>query len=130
MKLRNKKTGVIWNIPKMRHPTIQEDDISFFAHNRDEGCLFSYKSIAELNDEWEDYILTEPMIKDDKIRTAVRAWAEANKYDKLWVYHDHTAISFYNEDDGDNEITFNTLEKFGLEHLKCYTIYELCGDEE
>lgn len=73
-------------------------------------------------------------ITDEKIRKAVRAWADANGYDKLWVklwtYCGHGAISFYNEDAGDNEITFNTVEKFGLEHLKYYTITELCGEEE
>ena len=74
--------------------------------------------------------MKEPFIKDPTIRKAVRYWADANNYDKLWVYHDHTAISFYNEDDGDNEIIFNTVEKFGLEHLKCYAITELCGESE
>lgn len=54
MKLRNKKTGGIWDIPKMRHPTMQEDDISFFAYGGDGGHLFSYHSLAELNEEWED----------------------------------------------------------------------------
>lgn len=30
--------------------------------------------------EWEDYTPAEPLIKDPKIRKAVRAWAEANKF--------------------------------------------------
>ena len=35
-------------------------------------------SLAELNEEWEDYKPKEPLIKDEKVRKAVRAWAEAN----------------------------------------------------
>ena len=83
MRLRNKKTGKIWHMPRLRQPTVQEDDISFFACIGEHGCsmgeLFSYKSLAELNADWEDYAPTEPLIKDEKIRKAVRAWAEACK---------------------------------------------------
>lgn len=93
-----------------------------------------YKTLGEVLKDWKDFIVRmpddEPLITDPTIRRAVRAWAEVNHYDKLWVYHDPSAISFYNEDDDDNEITFNTVEKFGLEHLKCYSIIELCGEEQ
>lgn len=120
MKLRNKKTGGLANM-------LGEQD--FIRVYTDAGWA-DYNSLAELNEEWEDYKPAEPLINDEKIRKAVRAWAEANEYDKLWVYHDNEAISFYNEDDDDNEIIFNTMKKFGLKHLKCYTINELCGEEE
>ena len=83
MKLRNKKTGGIWNIPKMRHPTIQEDGISFFAHNRDKGCLFSYKSIAELNNEWEDYEPVEPIIEGPKALAVLNAYGGCDKCNRL-----------------------------------------------
>ena len=122
MRLRNKKTGEIING-------------GFVVCEYKDGARFSVKdkpcfdSLDELKEEWEDYKPIEPLIKDEKIRKAVRAWAEVNHYDKLWVYHDSTAISFYNDHDIDNEITFSTVKKFGLEHLKCYTITELCGEE-
>ncbi len=77
----------------------------------------------------------EPLIKDEKIRKAVRAWAEANSILKhnygcedmdvvfdsaehcfTWI---NTSIQF-------NEIT--GLEE--LENGKKYTIAELCGEEE
>ena len=80
--------------------------------------------------DWEDYKPVKPYIQDEKIRIAVKMWADANGYDKLWVYHNRTTISFYNEDDNNNEIVFNTMEKFGLEHLKCYTVTKLCGEEK
>ena len=70
----------------------------------------------------------EPLIKDEKIRKAVRAWAEANKikprdtirFDALehrltWV---NTAIEF-----NESEALLD-LEELG------YTIAELCGEEE
>ena len=128
MRLRNKKTGGIWNIPKMRQPTIQEDDISFFACDRDGGHLFSYKSLAELNEEWEDYKPAEPLIKDEKIRKAVRAWAEANGFlDEIEV-HSLTAGTRFSIEHYD--IEFLGYFIYDLEYNKTYTIEELCGEEE
>lgn len=119
MKLRNKKTGEIKNCVHL----------SWFDGSPERYFETIEQAKAELED-WEDCNPTEPLIKDEKIRKAVKAWADVNKYDDLSVYHDYAAISFYNEDDNDNEIIFNTMEKFGLEHLKCYTVTELCGSEE
>lgn len=71
----------------------------------------------------------EPLIKDEKIRKAVRAWAEASEtetveYDKYWV-------SFRRDD---KTIGFKDVDRcmgfFGLEDGKDYTIDELCGEEE
>ena len=136
MRLRNKKTGGIWDIPKMRHPTMQEDDISFFVYGRDEGHLFSYKSLAELNEEWEDYKPTEPLInnipKDEKIRKAVRAWAEANDLLTFKVVNEHFncfKIIGY----GDHNISSRIEFKSTIAHAnkdQFYTITELCGEEE
>ena len=130
MRLRNKKTGGIWNIPKMRHPTIQEDDVSFFACDRDRGHLFSYKSLAEINEEWEDYKPVEPLIKDEKIRKAIRAWAEANDVLEVFIdcIGDGTYIELYDEDDGRRRIS--ALRPAGLKTGEAYTIDELCGEEE
>ena len=75
MKLRNKKTGeavyVDFQIPLCNHDEI----------------LGSYcvTSLEELNRRFEDYKPKEPLIKDEKIRKAVRAWAEANKLEYLLV---------------------------------------------
>ena len=132
MKLRNKKTGEIWGIPKMRHPTVQEDDISFFAMLGTNGELFSYHSLAELNEEFEDYEPKEPLIKDEKIRKAVRAWAEANDFTR--IYYDEYHNAFRNI----NDVGFTTIsflrdvdeQILPLEDGKTYTIAELCGEEE
>lgn len=125
MKLRNKATQEVWNIPEWRTPAVQEGDICFFAELNGEGKLFSYKSLDELNKEWEDYTPAEPLIKDEKVRNAVRVWADVvgtNKctYDRFW----ETFSSM------DTAISFGGVYKFELEDEKNYTIAELCGEEE
>ena len=124
MKLRNKITNVICDAEA------REDGI-YLKVDWGDGEKWHKYGLGCLGDNWEYCVEpSEPLIKDEKIRKAVKMWADANGYDKLWVYHDRTTISFYNEEDNNNEIIFNTMEKFGLEHLKCYTVPELCGEEE
>lgn len=72
----------------------------------------------------------EPLIKDEKIRKAVRAWAEANGVDKVvlgQVNNDElvkkspmTAFGCH--------ISFES--SLGLERGRNYTITELCGEEK
>lgn len=130
MKLRNKNTGEVWDIPKMRHPTCQEDDISFFVVQGSVGKLFSYRSIAELNADWEDYKPKEPLIKDEKIRKAVRAWAEACGLS--YATYKQASNEFYDPNTrGAFAIKFKLIPvEVYLEDGECYTIAELCGEEE
>ena len=136
MKLRNKKTGKIWHMPRLRQPTVQEDDISFFACIGEHGCsrgeLFSYKSIAELNADWEDVEPAEPLIKDEKIRKVVRAWAELNGFDKVEHLHSEGMSGFYYEniDERSDFLLDFTFPIVGLAVNKFYTITELCGEEK
>lgn len=132
MKLRNKKTGEIWDIPKMRHPTVQEDDISFFAKLGTNGELFSYRSIAELNEEWEDYKPAEPLIKDEKIRKAVRVWAETVGRKDLLVIKIGGRLEISDGSPHLIYISFHADESTlkSLEDRTYYTIAELCGEEE
>ena len=69
----------------------------------------------------------EPLIKDEKIRKAVRAWAEANhvtrvKYDASWNSFRCTDFVIGFDYDFDRHD--------GLEDEESYTIAELCGEEE
>lgn len=131
MKLRNKKTGGIWDIPKMRHPTMQEDDISFFAYGKDEGCLFSYKSLAELNAEWEDYEPEEPLVEKGSHRGVLRAAARLSGTDKAHVCRSDIAEVVLFKFAG-KEICSVELKDNGI-HVGddgWYTITELCGEEE
>ena len=82
-------------------------------------------------DEWEDYKPKEPLIKDEKIRKAVRAWAEANNIRA--VYYSPEEDGFYVKNFDDEIVTSiyfadKPMEEDGYgEH---YTIDELCGEEE
>ena len=118
MKLRNKKTG---EVKKMWKDNIC---LSF------SDCNKVYYSLAELNADWEDYKPAEPLIKDEKIRKAVRAWAEANDVLEVFIDRigDGTYIELYDEDDGRRRIS--ALRPAGLKTGEAYTIDELCGEEE
>lgn len=131
MKLRNKITKEIWNIPEWRTPAVQEGDISFFAELNGEGKLFSYKSLDDLDKEWEDYKPAEPLIKDEKIRKAVRLWAELNGIDELNHYFCDGSSCFIFTDEKGNDCSLDFT--FRIDNLKSntdYAIAELCGEEE
>ena len=85
-----------------------------------------YNSLAEMMDEWEDYKPDEPLIKDEKIRKAVRAWAEADGADeKIYLTTDENGSRFANKYGGYIEFAF----RIDMEE-RLYTIAELCGEEE
>ena len=75
----------------------------------------------------------EPLIKDEKIRKAVRAWAEVNRTKYVWVStalkgiditqdSEHLQLTEYKQN-----ITFECEADFKSGN---YTIAELCGEEE
>lgn len=66
----------------------------------------------------------EPLIKDEKIREIIRAWADVNDAGKLKYNSDENSL----DDIYRNEITFNM--GLGLEDGKEYIISELCGEED
>lgn len=132
MKIRNKKTGEVFEA--FRKAPI---DLYFYLNKYEEGeddfDRKTYQSLAELNDEWEDYKPKEPLIKDEKVRKAVRAWAEANAIDSGNYYN--TDIKFNVTEHRlkwiQTAIEFNDI--MGLDNLEdgeTYTIAELCGEEE
>lgn len=120
MKLRNKKTGEIkeWQ----RVGAIDYGELNEVYDSAE------YKSLAELNDEWEDYKPVEPLIKDEKIRKALRAVYDAAPhrdnvvyFDGRWTFRgDKFEVMF-----DDREIKIE-----GWTEGKAYHIEELCGEEE
>ena len=118
MKLRNKKTGEVEICEAIMLQTdIRADD---------------YLSLAELNDEWEDYKPAEPLIKDEKIRKAVRAWADANEIVKAFVVmNEHMNWTVYGDDIDRNRFSIEFFDRvvFEKDETKNYTIAELCGEE-
>lgn len=129
MKLRNKKTGEICELGHIRQAWREEKDggMGYMFLKADDNNGIIYDSLAEMMDEWEDYKPAEPLIKDEKIRKAVRVWLESweNTNDN-WQYWEQDYEEFHIAR-GDIEIIFPVSNgaKAGW-----YTIAELCGEEE
>lgn len=113
MKLRNRKTGEIITL-------------------KDEGEIALLKlvesSLPNGLSLWEE--VKEPLIKDEKIRKAVRAWAEACNLKH--VTYKQASNEFYDADTrGAFAIRFTLMPvEVYLEDGEHYTIAELCGKEE
>ena len=119
MKLRNKKTGKVIN---KNYPE------RFIINSG--GKIYFYDSLAELNEEWEDYNPKEPLIKDEKIRQCVKLWAEACGL--THATYKMASNEFYDADTrGVFAIKFTRkpVEVY-LEDGESFTIDELCGEEE
>lgn len=126
MKLRNKKTGEIgklhcdMNVNPTKYAVFEDADIT--------GHYWEYNSLAELNDEWEDYKPSDPLIKDEKVRKAIRAWYEAIPIDDMYYKRilfrkGYFCVGIYVIDCGNYGALKDIKERF-------YTIKELCGEEE
>lgn len=127
MKLRNKETG-----------KVQTCDMVVITDEKIDGGIaslnkhtFIFRSIEQFNDEYEAYKPKEPLIKDEKIRKAVRAWAEVNLIKNV-LYAERSDRSLYALTDmGDDDFSIElvgwipTLKDGGE-----YTIAELCGPSD
>jgi hypothetical protein len=128
MKLRNKKTGKIVDVESLGHDDSLKEKfgyqvtLSWKTEYENLSQCKDYTSLAELNEEWEDYTPKEPLIKDDKIRKAVRAWAEACNIERC-LY----------DGDGDFATRWHGI-KLDCSQIELdeghYSIAELCGEEE
>ena len=128
MKLRNKKTGEV--VEAFEGGPV---DLYFYPNEHKEKDMVdrkTYQSLAELNQDWEDYKPKEPLIKDEKIRKAVRAWAEANEISQ--AQFDRYTSGFSACDDGHNLLSMISFDGFVFMFVdgEYYTIDELCGEEE
>lgn len=106
MKLRNKKTGEIWDIGKVLV--------------NDYPC---WETLTQIREDWED--VKEPLIKDEKIRKAVRSWSEAESIppeETVFYNADEHSLGWYR-----SVIEFSKHIQ-GLKEDE-YTIAELCGEE-
>ena len=122
MKFRNKETGKIRDFEFVVITKDMDAEFAKYAHN---APVLICRSIDRLNEEWEDY--KPPLIKDEKVRKAVRAWAEANEitqvsYDAGWNAFRCTDFVV------DFDYDFDRHD--GLKDTESYTIAELCGEEE
>ena len=109
MKLRNKETGEIWDIGK-----ILTNDYP------------SYDTLESINEDFEDDKPKVPLIKCEKIRKAVRAWAEVDAIVLVEIETDYRIESV----NDDAVIRFDEPVFNGLPKGRNLTIEELCGEEE
>ena len=122
MKLRNKKTGEITEAISIHDGFICVD------WKGDSGI---YSTLASLNKEFEDYKPAEPLIKDEKIRKAVRAWAEANGFNAdYYEFNIKTLPAGTRFSVGHYDIEFIGFFIYDLQTENSYTLAELCGEEE
>ena len=131
MKLRNKKTGEIEYLLFNSYPVSGDIVLEYYDENAESGYseYCRYKTLAELNEEWEDYKPAEPLIKDEKIRKAVRAWAEACGVEE-YVSVSDLSPAFTRFYTNEYEIDIKTENSLRLSEREYYTIAELCGEEE
>ena len=129
MKLRNKKTGEICELGHIRQAWREEKDggMGYMLLKANDNNGIIYNSLAEMMDEWEDYKPVEPLIKDEKIRKAVRAWAEAQGLTE--VYLASNGYEIYGGVD-DWVMQFEGEPFPFADKNRLYTISELCGEDE
>jgi hypothetical protein len=113
MKLRNNNTR---EVKAVNHAKI-------LVHFSD-GTTDAFNSVKELTDKYSDY--TEPLIKDEKIRKAVRAWAKANGFNTAR----YSSVNDCFCHQGNMMFIEPSYELEQLDFLGYKTIAELCGEEE
>lgn len=121
MKLIHKITGEVWDIWK-----ILTNDYP------------SYDTLEQIAEDFEDY--RKPLIKDEKTRRAVRAWAEANNL-MLFMVAEYKGDAGFNEDwfvingiDKINDCKWSVefigkLDGFDSNEDNHFLIEDLCGEE-
>lgn len=131
MKLRNKKTG-----------KVQTCDMVVITDEKIDGEIarlnkhaFIFRSIEQFNDEYEAYKPAEPLVESIDARYAVKLWAKANLIPDNAVTIEYqladtlngTLSEFWNDN---LHITLFGRVAPSATHGKCYSIDELCGEED
>lgn len=125
MKLRNKKTGKVLRVGEDVY--IRSLDSGSIEVREDFGCgnkIEYFKTFAKMFERYEE--IKEPLIKDEKVRKAVRAWAEVDALVYVEVETDYRLESV----NDDAVIRFDDPVFKDLPKGRNLTLAELCGDEE
>ena len=140
MKLRNKKTGKVFDVI-VREKSNGDGEYSTIVCNlRSPGSarsvspiLGEYDSLAKLNEEWEDYKPAEPQIADEMAREIIKKWYNKNKIvGKLCSYggKDWLGLRGSNSVGIDWKIELRVSYKSSLKDYELYSLTELIGEEE
>lgn len=130
MRLRNKKTGDRYTLGEDIHIThTGNGSIEVEIVLESGGFAREYfDSLAEFNDEWED--AKAPLIKNEKIRKAVRAWAKAMGLDAVDYEQGEYGTVFYSTDNMDDCKYRIEFDQYLDLKDGCDSIVDLCGEEE
>lgn len=129
MKLRNKKTGEVDDF--VFEVITNRIDLYRRVGSSDTKNIWKYNTLAELNEDWEDYKPAEPLIKDEKVRKAVRAWAEANGFNAdYYEFNIKTLTAGTRLSVGHYDIEFIGFFIYDLQTENSYTLAKLCGEEK
>ncbi len=125
MKLRNKKTG---EIGEAYWTTFREGRTDLCISLHVNGTYEEVHSLAELNEDWEDYEPAEPLIKDEEIRRAVRGLGFTkvcfvSPSGLTWRAYDYEFNSAF-------ELIIKTKPFDECKDGNVYHITDLCGEEE
>lgn len=125
MKVRNRAIGSVCEL--VAHGAGKY--ITELAVESEDGSeIATYSTIEELLEYWETYKPTEPLIKDEKIRKAVRAWWETIPdavTDKRVLYKNNHEFEV-----GIYTIYCGAIYSETLKKCRFYSIAELCGEED
>lgn len=149
MKLRNKKTGGVFDVAF--HSSYKEGKITIGVEEEADPvypkCNFgNYDSLKEFCEDWED-APAESLIKDEKIRKAIRAWNDIQSQpiarasidcfedkDDFFNYRLYGFMGKAETSEYENLkvvcLDFISLEEIKFDGSRDYTIEELCGDED
>ena len=130
MKLRNKKTGEIIREAEIAVRTrIPEEDegetLAYDAHGE-------FTSIAELDENWEDYEPVEPLIEDQKARKVFQEWVKlygAERFRATHFFNSKGHMTLLRSTDLTTEPSIELPGNIGKDS-KTYTKIELVGEEK
>lgn len=96
-----------------------------------------YDTVEDLMDDYaayEEYSPPkEPLIKDEKVRKAIRAFADLHDSKTITFEETFGGASFISRADNGYSMLWVLGKSWGGENIECdkpYTIAELCGEEE
>jgi hypothetical protein len=98
-----------------------------------ESQTYAYDSLADFNEEWEDYEPTEPQIEDEMAREIIKKWYNKNKIvGKLRSYGGKSWLGLRGSDEDGNDwkIELHVDYNSQLKDDELYSLTELIGEEE